>query len=222
MALLDRFRTHPGHKNPDAAARLQFVQELPLDERELLSEVAREDADPRVRRAAVAKLMDPAALAGVAKSDADEHVRAQALTMLRDIALEAFEGARRSRKHGRGRRRSTTPKTLIGVAKNASREATALARAGAGHRRACARLDRPPRRARRRCAAPRSTACRDHAELLSIALNSEFKDPTLAAVERITDRARARADRGAREEQERGQARARDGRARSTSASPPK
>ena len=38
MALLDRFRTHPGHKNPDAAVRLQFVQELPLDERELLAE----------------------------------------------------------------------------------------------------------------------------------------------------------------------------------------
>ena len=48
MALLDRFRTHPGHKNPDPAARLQFVQELPLDERDLLLEVAREDADPRV------------------------------------------------------------------------------------------------------------------------------------------------------------------------------
>ena len=92
MALLDRFRTHPGHKNPDPAARLQFVQELPLDERELLTEVAREDADPRVRRAAVAKLMDPAALARVAKSDGDEHVRADALTMLRDIALEEFEG----------------------------------------------------------------------------------------------------------------------------------
>ena len=53
MALLDRFRAQSGHKNPDAAARLQFVQELPLDERDLLVEVAREDSDPRVRRAAV-------------------------------------------------------------------------------------------------------------------------------------------------------------------------
>ena len=75
MALLDRFRTQSGHKNPDAAVRLQFVQEIPLDERELLTEIAREDADPRVRRAAVAKLMDPAALAAVAKADADEQVR---------------------------------------------------------------------------------------------------------------------------------------------------
>ena len=50
MALLDRFRTHPGHKSPDPSVRLQFVQELPLDERDLLNEVAREDGDPRVRR----------------------------------------------------------------------------------------------------------------------------------------------------------------------------
>ena len=46
MALLDRFRTQSGHKNPDAAARLQFVQEMSLDERDLLVEVAREDSDP--------------------------------------------------------------------------------------------------------------------------------------------------------------------------------
>src|SRR3954462_8176262 len=135
MALLDRFRTHPGRKNPDAGARLQFVQELPLDERDLLLEVAREDADPRVRRAAVSKLMDPPALASVAKSDADEQVRAQALSMLRDIALEAFEGL--------GERDSLAavaaiddPKTLLGIPKNASRGATAaaaLARAADGH-----------------------------------------------------------------------------------------
>jgi len=126
MALLDRFRTHPGHKHPDAAVRLTFVQELPLDERELLNEVAREDPDPRVRRAAVAKLMDPALLAAVARHEADEQVRAQALSMLRDIALEAFEGL--------GEAESLAavaaiddPKTLIGIAKNASREVTARA-----------------------------------------------------------------------------------------------
>ncbi len=54
MALLDRFRAQSGHKNPDAAARLQFVQELPLDERDRLTGVPREVSDPRVRPAAVA------------------------------------------------------------------------------------------------------------------------------------------------------------------------
>ena len=37
MALLDRFRTQSRHKNPDPAVRLAFVQEIPLEERELLA-----------------------------------------------------------------------------------------------------------------------------------------------------------------------------------------
>jgi len=186
MALLDRFRTHPGHKHPDAAVRLTFVQELPLDERELLNEVAREDPDPRVRRAAVAKLMDPALLAAVARHEADEQVRAQALSMLRDIALEAFEGL--------GEAESLAavaaiddPKTLIGIAKNASREVTARAAlASVTDSHALGSIARHAEHEGVRRAA--FDALQDHGELLSVALNSEFKDPTLAAVERITDR----------------------------------
>jgi hypothetical protein len=187
MALLDRFRTQSGHKNPDAAARLQFVQEMALDERDLLIEVAGEDPDPRVRRAAVAKLMDPAALGAVARTDTDEHVRLQALSMLRDIALEAFEGL--------GENESLAAvaaiedaKTLVGVARNASRESTAAA--------ALTRVTDPHaygsiarhaiHESVRRAAFDR---LHDHAAVLSVALNGEFKDPTLDAVERITDRA---------------------------------
>jgi hypothetical protein len=187
MALLDRFRTHPGHKNPDAAVRLQFVQEIPLDERDLLHEVARDDADPRVRRAAVAKLMDPVALAALARTDGDEHVRAQALSMLRDIALEAFEGLRESDSLA-AVAAIEDAKSLIGVAKNASREATAraaLARITDVH--ALGSIARHAVHESVRRAAFDGLA--DHGELLGIALNSEFKDPTLAAVGRIADRA---------------------------------
>jgi hypothetical protein len=186
MALLDRFRTHPGHKNPDAAVRLQFVQEVPLDERELLGEVAREDADPRVRRAAVAKLMDPVALAAVAKTDGDEQVRVQAVSMLRDIALEAFEGLGESDSLAAVAAIEDS-KSLIGVAKNASRETTALsalARVSDGH--ALGSIARHAAHESVRLAA--FERLQDHGELLAIALNSEFKDPTLAAVERIVDR----------------------------------
>src|SRR5471032_2528668 len=102
MALLDRFRAQ-SHKHPDAAVRLAFVQEIPLDERELLHEIAREDADPRVRRAAVAKVMDPAALAGVAKADADDQVRAQGSPCC------ATSRSRRSK--GPVRRRALRPST---------------------------------------------------------------------------------------------------------------
>src|SRR3989442_5531198 len=92
MALLDRFKTQPRHKHPDPAVRLAFVEEIRIDDREQLAAIARDDEDARVRRAAVAKLMDPPALAESARADRDEAVRTQALGMLRDIALEALAG----------------------------------------------------------------------------------------------------------------------------------
>ena len=124
MPILDRFRAQPRQKHPDPAVRLSFVQEIPIDEHDLLNEIARADEDARVRRAAAAKLMNPAALAAIARDDADESVRAQATAMLRDIALEAFEGV--------GEAESlaaidalTDAKVLVTVAKTASRETTA-------------------------------------------------------------------------------------------------
>ena len=52
MTLLDRFRTQPRHKHPDAAVRLAFVEEIAIDEREMIASIAREDDDPRIRWAA--------------------------------------------------------------------------------------------------------------------------------------------------------------------------
>ena len=186
MAILDRFRTQARHKHPDAAVRLAFVQELPLDERELIAEIAREDADARVRRAAIAKLMDPAALAALAREDADEHVRAQALGMLRDIALEAFEGVAEPDAHA-AVDAIADGKTLIGIAKNASRESTALrARHRITDAHALGSIARHAEHETVRLSA--FEALDDHGEILGTALNSEFRDPTLAAVERVSDR----------------------------------
>jgi hypothetical protein len=190
MALLDRFRAHPGHKHPDAAVRLAFVQELPLEERDLLTEVAREDADPRVRRAAVAKLLAPPALAGVAKDDADEGVRTHAVVMLRDLALEAFEGVGESESAAAVDGLAALPdlKVLALVAKTAPREATAVrALASITDAHALGSLARHAEHEAVRRAA--FEALQDHGEVFSVALNGDFKDPTLAAVERITDRA---------------------------------
>jgi hypothetical protein len=71
MTLLDRFRTQARDTHADPAVRLAFVQELPIDQRETLAAFARDDPDPRVRRAAVAKLMDPAPLSAIARTDGD-------------------------------------------------------------------------------------------------------------------------------------------------------
>jgi hypothetical protein len=186
MTLLDRFRAQPRQKHTDPAVRHSFVQEIPITERELLAEIARDDAEPRVRRAAVAKLMDPAALAAIASSDADPSVHEQAVAMLRDIALEVFEGV--------GEADSLAAvdalgdlKALAVVAKGAAREAVAI--------RALARLSDPhvvgsiarhaEHEAVRRAA---FDALGDEREILSVALNSEFREPALAAVDRISDR----------------------------------
>src|SRR5262245_16161393 len=189
MALLDRFRTQPRQRHPDPAVRLAFVQEIPIDERELLAEIAREDADARVRRAAVAKLMDVPALTSVAKDDADEGVRTQGVAMLRDLALEAFEGAGETESLAavEALEALSDVKTLSAIAKTAPRELTAL--------RALSRVADPhtlgsiARHAAhegvRRAA---FESLQDRHEILAVALNSEFKDPTLAAVEKITDR----------------------------------
>ena len=189
MALLDRFRTHPRQKHPDPAIRLAFVQEIPIDERELLAEIAREDADARVRRAAVAKLMDVAALAGVAKNDADEGVRAQAVAMLRDLALESFEGMGETESLAAVEALDALSdvKTLAAIAKSAPREPAALRALGrVSDTHALGSIARHAEHEAVRRAA--FEALQDHHEILAVALNSEFKDPTLAAVERITDR----------------------------------
>lgn len=189
MTLLDRFRTQPRHKHPDPLVRLAVVDELPLDDRETIAAMAAEDEDPRVRRAAVRKLMDPVVLGRLAAGDHDEDVRAQASTMLVDIALEMFEGL--------GERDSLAAvdavpdaRTLAQVARGAQREIVAL--------RAVARLqDRRLLGAVARHAAvegARRTALQtlgdldDRDEIAAVAMNGEFKDTAVAAAELVTDR----------------------------------
>ena len=186
MAILDRFRTSPRHKHPDAAVRLAYVEELPIDEREQLAAIARGDDDAHVRRAAVAKLLDPPVLAGVAREDRDEAVRDQAIAMLRDIALEAFEGVTEAESLA-AVAALTDVKTLAAIAKTARHEAVA--------RRALSRvidlraLGSIARHAAiesiRRAALDR---LQDRDEFLAVAMNSDFKDTALAALERFTDR----------------------------------
>jgi len=190
MALLDRFRAQPRQKHVDPVVRLGFVQEVPLEERELLAEIAREDPDTRVRRAAVAKLMDPIALGAVAKGDADDAVREQATNMLRDIALEGFEGIGETESLAAVDALSGLHdvKTLAVVAKTAPREATAArALAGLTDGHVIGSIARHSEHESVRRSA--FDALRDPSEIFSVAINSEFKDPTVSAVDRFAERA---------------------------------
>jgi hypothetical protein len=181
MALFDRFR-QPKWKHADPAVRLEAVNELGDDAQDVLSTLAREDADAGVRRRAVARVENIAVLASVARSDMDEGVRAEARKLLMDLAtdgsdeaeaLEALAGLDDER-------------DLAVIARTSDAEAVGLA-------------------ALRRVSAPRlvgSVAGRataggirlaalalitDPAERLLVALNSEHKDVALSALESLTE-----------------------------------
>ena len=103
MTLLDRFRTQ-SQKHPDPAVRLAYLGEIPVSERDLIAAIAREDNDAGVRRAAVAKLMDPAALGSILRDDVhDTRIdRSEVITRL----LAGNQDAPRTHRPPRGRRRS--------------------------------------------------------------------------------------------------------------------
>jgi hypothetical protein len=186
MTLLDRFRTQPRQKHPDPAVRLAYIAELPLSERDQIIAAAREDEDPKVRRAAVAKLMDAAALGSVADTDPDAGVRAEAVAMLRDIALDAFEGVTEAESlaavavlHD--------PKMLAQIARTSLREEVgrrALDRIEDVH--LVAAVARQAALEPVRQAAFERLSARD--DIMSVAVNSEFRDTAVAAVERLADR----------------------------------
>jgi uncharacterized protein DUF349 len=188
MTLLDRFRTQP-QKHPDPAVRLAYVEELPLSEHEQIVAAAREDDDARVRRAAVGKLMDPSVLAAIAREDADAGVRENALAMLRDIASDAFEGV--SEAAGLAAVDALDDERILAqIAKTSLRESvgrqalTRLERTGGSHVLASV--------ARQAALEPiRQSALeqlRDRADILVVALNSDYKDAAATAVDRLVDR----------------------------------
>ncbi len=181
MALFDRFR-QPKWKHADPAVRLEAVNELGDDAQDVLSSLARDDADAGVRRRAVARVEDIGTLAAVARSDMDEGVRAEARKLLMDLATDGSDEAEAlDALAGLDDERD-----LAVIARTSDAEAVGLA-------------------ALRRISAPRligTVAGRavgggvrlaalalitDPAERLLVALNSEHKDVALSALDTLTE-----------------------------------
>jgi len=186
MTLLDRFRTQGRHKHPDPAVRLAYVEEIPLAERDVIASIAREDEDARVRRAAIAKLMDPAALAAIVRGERDDALRGQAAAMLRDIAVEAFEGVTEADSLEAVDALSDV-RLLAQIAKTAGREIVALrALSRVADTHVLGSIARHAASdATRRGAFQRIGG--DAEAILAVAMNSEHKDTAVAAVDLITD-----------------------------------
>lgn len=179
MGFFDRFKSQPRWKHADPAVRIAAVDAMPDEDQELLLQIAREDEDAGVRRAAVAKLDDPAALATIARGEQDESVRGVARDLVIALAQDATdEGPARLALEG-----ILEPRDLVVVARSAELEAVAVAaleRVGEGKH--LATVARQANHASVRLAALERLT--DPADILAVAIKTEHRDVGLLALER--------------------------------------
>ena len=88
MGILDKLRPQARWKHGDPMVRLEAVQALDATETDVLVQVASEDSDARVRRAAVGRLADADVLAAVTRNDSDTGVRDAAVQRIVALAAE--------------------------------------------------------------------------------------------------------------------------------------
>lgn len=184
MSILDRLKSQPPWTDADPLVRIDGTHEIPDEDQDLLASIARDDPDPRVRRAVVARLEAPGVLGVVAGSDSEADVRAAAREGLARIACAAnHDGVEQA---VAALAALSEERDLAQVAKAAGlesiahaalarlTEAKSIAAAAKQSAHGVVRLD----------AVNRLDAAED---LATVAQNSEHKDSAMAALERISD-----------------------------------
>ena len=183
MSFLDRFKPQPRWRHADPAVRAAAVGEVPDDEahRGVLLELAIEDTDLRVRRAALARLTFSEDLIRVARVEKDEDLRrsvAERLVAVASapsdddgeaaLALEGLEDQRH----------------LSTVAKTSPFDTVRAAALGRVHDvRSLGSVARHA--ADPQTALEAASRIADRAELINVALKTDHKDAGAAALERI-------------------------------------
>ena len=183
MGILDKLRPQPEWKHTDPAVRVAAVQQL-ADEAadDLLATLAREDADARVRRAAVERLTDSRVLTAVLRDDASDEVRAAAAAVLVNAVRDSQDEAAAST----ALEGLVDPRDLAEVAKTAVLEA--VGHAALSRVRESKGLDAIARRSIHSTVRLEALRRMDEAtELASVALKSEHKDVAMVALERLAD-----------------------------------
>jgi hypothetical protein len=180
MSFLDRFKIQPKYKSTDPEIRAASVAELTGSEEDaaVLLQLAREDADVRVRRAAAARIDDVGVLAGIAGSDQDPGLREELLGRLANIAVgDAAEPA------AKALAALTDVKQIAAVAKTSPVESVRAAAVG--------RLSdvKSLSSVARHAADPRTASLAadridDPVELLNVAAKTDHKDAGTSALER--------------------------------------
>ena len=185
MGILEKLRPQPRWKHTDPAVRAAAVYEIGPDETETLHTLAREDAEARVRRAAVTRVDAAGVLAEVARTDPDDDVRAEAVRGLAGLAAEAddlahaLDAAQQLVALGRTKElmlvaRDSSNPHVRGAVVDLLSDSKALSAVSRQGRDSATRL-----RALERL--------QDGDEILNVALKAEHTDTAVAALERLTD-----------------------------------
>ncbi|MBI4886558.1 MAG: DUF349 domain-containing protein [Acidobacteria bacterium] len=185
MGILEKLRPQPRWKHADPAVRVAAVYDLGPEDAEALHALAREDAEPRVRRAAVSRVDAAAVLAEVASTDPDNEVRGEAIRGLAGVAAEADDlenalaAARLLVTLGR-------TKELVLVARDTSSADVRAALVDLiEDQKALAAISRQARDSVTRLRA--LARLHDAGEIRNVALKAEHTDAAVAALERIGD-----------------------------------
>src|SRR5215208_5512995 len=184
MGILEKLRPTPRWKHADPSVRAAAVYEIGPEDGEALRALAREDADARVRRAAVTRVDEAEVLADVARTDPDEDVRSEAIRGLAGLAAEADDVSAAT----------DAVRHLISLGRIKEVLVVARASTSAAVRDGIVDLleDQRALGSLSRHAADNSTRLRalarvtDDEELLNVALKSEHTDAAVAALERIS------------------------------------
>ena len=182
MSFLDRFKPQPRWKHADAAVRAAAVAEVPDDEehRSVLLELATEDPDIRVRRAAAARLTSAGDLVRAARAEKDEELRRTLTDRLVAVASAAADDDGEAALALDG---IDDQRQLATVAKQSPHDTVRTAALGRVHdMRALGSVARHATDPRTALDAVARIA--DRAELINIALKTDHKDAGLAALER--------------------------------------
>ena len=183
MGILEKLRPLPRWKHADPTVRVASVYELGPDESDALHALAREDADARVRRAAVTRIDDAAVLGEVARTDPDEAVRAEAVRGLAGIAAEAGDPAQAIGAVRQLMALGRTKEIVLVARDSSSVEVRASVVDLMEDQKSLATISRhaPDSSTRLRALARLSEAD----EVLNVALKAEHTDAAVAALERI-------------------------------------
>jgi hypothetical protein len=161
------------------------VYELGADEADALRSLAREDAEARVRRAAVSRLDDVATLGEIARTDPDEDVRAEAVRGLVGLGAETTDADRAAQVVQELLSLGRSKDVVVLVRENPDLEVRAAVVELIDEPKALGAVSRhaPDGGTRLRAL----TRVRDADELLNVAIKSEHTDAAVAALERIED-----------------------------------